>query len=116
MPQRSPAQEHAHVSCCAHSVHPVRLVCLVLLVCFVLLTQTACTLLGKGTSHPVASPAPSQQLPTNIDLQSVAMLSANEGWAVGNTTPPPNYPHSNQPMPTSGGRYMDPVIAHFLRG
>jgi hypothetical protein len=115
-PPAYPTQGRAHHSAYHSSVQRARIVCLVLLVCFVVLVQTACTPPEKSLSPSETSTVTSQPLPTNIDLQSIVILSANEGWAVGNTTPPPDYPNSNQPMPTPDGHYVDPVIVHFLQG
>jgi hypothetical protein len=44
------------------------------------------------------------------------MVSPTEGWAVGHTTPPPDYPNSNVPQVPPGQNYVDPVLLHYIQG
>lgn len=66
---------------------------------------------GRGTG---VGPAKYVPLPTSIDLYSISMVSASEGWAVGGTRPDPNYsPFQNgTPKPN----YRNPVLAHYHDG
>lgn len=54
-----------------------------------------------------------QPLPANLDLNSISMVSPTEGWAVGHTTPPPNF---NVLQAPPGKNYIDPVLLHYEQG
>jgi photosystem II stability/assembly factor-like uncharacterized protein len=56
---------------------------------------------GLHASHPT--------LPAQIELKSLSMDSATEGWAVGNTTPRPDPKYA-------GFLDTDPVMLHYLNG
>lgn len=70
--------------------------------------------LGAGHSGIRGNPK-HVALPSNVDLYSISMVSATEGWAVGATIPDPNYSpveHGSTPGPN----YRDPVLAHYHNG
>lgn len=70
--------------------------------------------LGGGRTGIVVAPVKHGPLPANIDLYSISMVSATEGWAVGGTVPDPNYSPEQDGTPKPN--YRDPVLAHYHDG
>ena len=68
---------------------------------------------GGGRGGIVSNPKHAA-LPSNIDLYSISMVSATEGWAVGATIPDPNYSPVQNGTPKPN--YRDPVLAHYHDG
>ena len=64
---------------------------------------------GGGDALPKQTP-----LPSTIDLYSVSMVSAAEGWAVGGTKPDLSYSPVQDGTPRPN--YIDPVLAHYHDG
>ena len=70
--------------------------------------------LAPGHSGIGVGPSKHTTLPSNIDLYSISMDSATDGWAVGGTRPDPNYSPVQDGTPRSN--YRDPVLAHYHEG
>ncbi len=70
--------------------------------------------LGGGRTGIGVGPVKYGSLPSNIDLYSISMVSATEGWAVGATVPDPNYSPLQDGTPKPN--YRDPVLAHYHDG
>ncbi len=70
--------------------------------------------LGGGRTGNVVAPVKHRPLPANIDLYSISMVSATEGWAVGATVPDPNYSPLQDGTPKPN--YRDPVLVHYHDG
>jgi hypothetical protein len=66
---------------------------------------------SKGTATP---PRPTPVILNLADffLNSLSMVSPDEGWAVGNTSP---YYNSSNP-PLQSGNYVQPIILHYAHG
>lgn len=70
--------------------------------------------LSGGRNGNRVGPSKPTPLPSNIDIASISMVSATEGWAVGGTRPDPNYSPIQDGTPTPN--YRDPVLAHYHDG
>jgi hypothetical protein len=102
-------------------MHPAkRITSVAALSLLIVLALAACAPRASLTAATIATASPQetatmppQPLPNNLDLNSIAMVSPSEGWAVGNTTPPPDY---NVLHPPPGKNYVDPVLLHYTQG